>query len=210
MFEVTKEIKIDNRYGIDFSNYEKFTKYNNGYAKVYINNKLSYIDKEGNITSTIPEKEITSIVYPPKLTPCSNNLKMGYVNENNDIVIPFIYSYACPFTDKYAIVKKDKWGLINEEGTEILPCNFNEVMYMNENKVYIDKYVYDISKIKLKYLLHISYNDKVVTKEFDSMEVLEFYKKALFDSLFNIVNLTSDEIIDKCMIKKRVNNSANK
>ena len=57
------KIKIDNRYGIDFSNYEKFTKYNNGYAKVYINNKLSYIDKEGNVRCRFGKDGLPILYY---------------------------------------------------------------------------------------------------------------------------------------------------
>lgn len=201
MFKVTKEVIIDKANGIDYSKYSHFTKFISGYSKVFDGVNEYYIDKNGLVVDNPILSEVTEVFR--KLVLFKTDDGMGYKNLKGKVVIKPVYSYAFDFNGSYAVVKKDKWGVIGESGKEIVPCICSNVMDMDEGMVYVDSNVYDINKIKLKYLLHISYNDKVITKEFDNLEMLEFYKKALFDSLFNIISLTSDEIIDDCMIKKR-------
>lgn len=43
--------------------------------------------------------------------------KCGYINKNNEVVIPFEFDAATPFENGEAKVKKDgKWGTITTEG----------------------------------------------------------------------------------------------
>ncbi len=42
--------------------------------------------------------------------------KCGYINKNNELIIPFEYDAATPFEDGEAKVKKDgKWATVNKE-----------------------------------------------------------------------------------------------
>ena len=44
--------------------------------------------------------------------------KCGYIDKNNDIVIPFVYDAATPFEGGEAKVKKDgRWGTIFPDGS---------------------------------------------------------------------------------------------
>ena len=48
--------------------------------------------------------------------------KMGAINKQGQVVIPFVYDNMGPFVDGLAIiVVEEKYGLINEEGTEVIP-----------------------------------------------------------------------------------------
>ena len=43
--------------------------------------------------------------------------KCGYINKNNEVIIPFEYDAGTPFEGGEAKIKKDgKWGTINVEG----------------------------------------------------------------------------------------------
>ena len=44
--------------------------------------------------------------------------KCGYIDKNNEVVIPFIYDAATPFEGGEGKVKKDgRWGTIFPDGT---------------------------------------------------------------------------------------------
>ena len=43
--------------------------------------------------------------------------KCGYINKNNEVIIPFEYDAGTPFENGEAKIKKDgKWGTITVEG----------------------------------------------------------------------------------------------
>ena len=61
------------------------------------------------------------LVYGQVLTPQSNDAgKWGYVNEQGDTVIAFVYDEVSPFVDGSAAVEKNNhYGLIDESGREL-------------------------------------------------------------------------------------------
>lgn len=201
MFDIRKEVMIDKSNGIDYSGYSSFTKFISGCSKVFCGNEESLIYKSDYVKEKKKKEDLEQEERDLVLLKTDNGI--GYADLLGNVVIKPTFRYAFPFNGNYAVVMKEKWGIIDKNGNEVVPCIYSDILDMNEDMFYIDGSVYEVENIKLKYLLHISYNKKIITKEFDSMEMLEFYKNALCDSLFNIISLTSDDIINECMIKKR-------
>ena len=82
------------------------------YIKVFSNEELKYFDNNGN--------EITPMQALPDKTLFSQSRdgKWGFVNKDNQEVIPFIYDMVTDLNEfGFAAIKKDgKWGSINEQG----------------------------------------------------------------------------------------------
>ncbi|MES2485412.1 MAG: WG repeat-containing protein, partial [Bacteroidota bacterium] len=54
------------------------------------------------------------------------NGKYGYINKNDEIVIPFKYQWAFLFFDGLAQVQLNgKWGYINADGKEVIPLKYD-------------------------------------------------------------------------------------
>lgn len=61
-------------------------------------------------------------------------LLYGYVNSNNEYVVPAKYEEAKDFKDGYAVVKKnDKWGIINTSGKETVACSYDDIRFLVGN-----------------------------------------------------------------------------
>ena len=51
--------------------------------------------------------------------PVKKNGKYGYINENNEIIIPFVYDSASQFSEGFAIVEKfGKPGFVDRYGVD--------------------------------------------------------------------------------------------
>ena len=58
-------------------------------------------------------------------------LLYGYVNSNNEYVIPAKYEEALDFEKGYAIVKKnDKWGIVDTSGKETVACTYDQILFL--------------------------------------------------------------------------------
>lgn len=76
----------------------------------------------------IPEKYKRIQNYSEGLIPVQNSLdKWGFVDKNDNTVIPFIYEWAFSFSEGLACVKKNgKFGFIDKKGKEIIPCRYDK------------------------------------------------------------------------------------
>lgn len=73
--------------------------------------------------------------------------KWGFVNDKEEVVIPYIYDKAdCYYMGYAAVVLKGKMGLIDLKGTMIIPCEYdNDLMYFEDGLAVLkkgDKYGY--------------------------------------------------------------------
>ena len=83
------------------------------------------------------------------LAPVQLHGKYGYINKNDELVIPFMFEDAGLFSEGLAQVKQHKqWGFINPAGEWCVPPKFDQVMPFrnglawaekNSNWVYINK-----------------------------------------------------------------------
>ena len=52
----------------------------------------------------------------------------GYIDEQGEVALPFIYEYAYPFIDGYAVVKSQgKWGVIDRDGHVTVPFAYDQI-----------------------------------------------------------------------------------
>lgn len=102
---------------------------NKGYMKIRVNSEYKYYNFQ------FEEKKNTEILTGNTLFLSKQDGKYGYVDQNNVVVINYIYDDATEQNDSgYVAVKKDgKWGAINSKGATVV-----EPKYTLENNPIVD------------------------------------------------------------------------
>ena len=66
--------------------------------------------------------------------------KYGYVNSDNDIVVPFDYDDADQFLGDLAVVKRNGFmGVINKQGKEVVPCEYEGITICRDGLILVYK-----------------------------------------------------------------------
>lgn len=102
-----------------------------GIAEVQIGNRSAFINKQG--------KEIRCLSKRRPKFKCGRmsfckNRRHGFINENNEIVIPAQYTMVKDFHEGLAGVKRkgEKWGFIDTDGNTVIEPQFDDVTYFSE------------------------------------------------------------------------------
>lgn len=97
------------------------------------NGKWGLIDTLGNYLIQPSDYEgIGYVQYLNNRIPVKKDGKWGYINRDNEIVIPCQYDYANTFFSNYADVKKGNLcGLIDSLGTQIIPFKYEELIALS-------------------------------------------------------------------------------
>lgn len=86
----------------------------------------SILDKDGKVI--IPFVN-SSLDFNDGLAVIEDNEKYGYIDENNNIVVPIIYDSASNFKNGLAFVDKDgKKGIIDINGNPAIPFKYNNII----------------------------------------------------------------------------------
>jgi len=112
--------------------------YKNGYSIVQLNKKWGAIDSTGKIIIPI-EYERLSNLFDGFFCAKKQN-KFGYINVNNETMIPFMYDYAYDFKDGLAKVginniglsKGRRYGFINTTGKEVISLIYDDIHYFQD------------------------------------------------------------------------------
>lgn len=115
------------------------------------------------------------------------NNKYGVIDKNNNIIVDFKYDEISNFYNGHAITKNnnlDKYGLIDSKGNTILPEVFNNIILLNDNKVYVEGYIYDIDNIEIDYKIIINNDDRIIIKSFNNEGEMNNYYN-LFTEEYN-------------------------
>mgnify|MGYP003494239541 FL=1 len=89
------------------------------YVLIGINNKYGFADKATGqiVIPPIYEIDYSGWSFNEGLIPVKKDGKYGYINEHNQIVIPFNYDYALAFSEGFAVVKRyGKYGYVDRFG----------------------------------------------------------------------------------------------
>lgn len=89
------------------------------YVLIQINNKMGFANKATGQIAIPPIYEIgySGWSFKEGLIPVKKDGKYGYINEHNQIVIPFNYDYALAFSEGFAVVKRyGKYGYVDRFG----------------------------------------------------------------------------------------------
>lgn len=117
--------------------YDDLGEYRDGYILVVSNNKLGYIDDEGN------EKIVPQFIYATSFkngyAVVGEESGFGVINKENEKVIPLIYDEV-EIKDNYVYVKMDnKRGILDLNGHEILPVIYDELGDIENNILFYKK-----------------------------------------------------------------------
>ena len=102
-----------------------------------------------------------------KLIPFEDeNGKMGYVNADNQIVIPAIWEYACDFCEDLAGVESaenGKFGFIDQTGKCVIPCIWDSCGPFSDGLAFVKKdgkygYIDKTGEVVLPLIWDIAYN----------------------------------------------------
>lgn len=95
--------------------------FDNEYILVRINNKCGYARKSTGeiVVPCIYDIDYSGWKFCEGLVPVKKNGKYGYINDENGIVIPFVYDYAEAFSEGFAVVQKfGKYGFVDRYGND--------------------------------------------------------------------------------------------
>ena len=137
-FEGLAVIKVNNKYGyIDKTGkvviepkYDLASPFNEGYAWVTINNEPFLIDINGQPIKPSNKNNNTKYIYletfKDGLARVNVNRKYGFVDKNNELIIPAKYDHAEQFFEGLASVKlNNKYGYIDKTGKLIIPLKYD-------------------------------------------------------------------------------------
>ncbi len=75
----------------------------------------------------------------------------AFLNENLELICPFIYDDVEPFEYGVAVVKKeDKTGVLNKAGREIIPCEYESIEVLESKRIQAQKLNYKFDLFTLK------------------------------------------------------------
>ena len=102
--------------------YDWITDFEEGLARVKINDKWGCIDETGRVV--IPCKYDYVYDFSEGLAAVKLNEKYGYIDTTGRVVIPFKYDLANDFSDGLARVQLNEiFSYIDKTGREVIPCN---------------------------------------------------------------------------------------
>lgn len=85
------------------------------------------INLEGDIIAEATFENAYPFMQKDQLAAVKKGDKWGFVNENGELCIDYIYDEAKSFTIEFAPVKQnDNWGYIDREGKTVIPYQFSE------------------------------------------------------------------------------------
>ncbi len=144
--------------------------------------------------SIVGEKCDNTKVYPKDLVASKSGDKYGFVNTEEEVVIPYIYDYAMWYSDGLAAVNVDgKWGLVDRDNKVIVfwqydmvsPIGFTEgllAVQLNNKWGYIDRtgrevipFQYDYVKPFSRGLAHVAYRKRLESRFGEYLEEFNGY-----------------------------------
>lgn len=106
--------------------YAKEFYFENGFAKIYENNKYSIINKAGKVIA----QDYDDVYIGREMISVMKGKKWGGIDKDGNIVLPFVYESGLYFFEGLASVsKKGKHGYINMKGEVVIPFDTYDHAY---------------------------------------------------------------------------------
>lgn len=95
-----------------------------------------FLAKYPNAKEADEAKRKINVIYGSGLFPIISKNKIGFINNNNEIIIFPKYDFTNGFHEGYAMIQKNElWGLIDAQGNEITPQKYEDVSNFKEGLV---------------------------------------------------------------------------
>lgn len=160
------------------SSYEYYSCFSEGLAVVRYDKKYGYVNRQLNEVIELQYESATifsdglavvSVLVNDKnsLLPWKKVKKYGFIDKNNQWILPPIYDYARPFSFERAVVGQKidgnmKYGFIDSKGVLVIPYRYDDASlflrnpvhgYRNEQNTIIEARVSKIDNGKKRYFL---------------------------------------------------------
>lgn len=118
--------------------YQRANSFHEGLAVVDIDyDKSGYLDKTGKLI--IPADYEMASDFHDGLAAVKKNGKVGFINQQNEVELPFIYANADHFENGFASAtltgNDQEWGVIDKTGKTILPFEYAYISRVMPNKL---------------------------------------------------------------------------
>ena len=120
--------------------YDAANDFSNGLTMVRKGDDVLFIDQAGQEVAP-PEPE-TNVIFSEGLAAVGDQTgtKRGYIDNDGNEIIPYIYDGVRHFSEGLASVKKDnKWGYIDRTGKEVIPFIYDSALGFSENLAMVKK-----------------------------------------------------------------------
>lgn len=145
--------------------YDKISPYKNGRAKVYKDNKMGFINENGEEVIPCVYEYIGDFVNGRAKV--IKDLKEGYISYTGEEIIQIKYDKIGPFKNGIAkVYLKGKVGLVNYEGEEIAEPKYDKIGEFNR---------FGVAKVQFdrKEMLMRTNGETFLPNELDSDELVE-------------------------------------
>lgn len=140
--------------------YQFARKFINNYAVVFKNDSAGIIDKQNNIVIPFKYNNLEHLGDDRFMfgyrTKYFGEYDMGIINKNLKIIIPAKFYNIEKNKNFYKVTKnidtilqknesgdlrsvKSLYGLFNVDGREIIPCNYDQLIFLNDNLIVLEK-----------------------------------------------------------------------
>jgi len=144
-------------------NYDMVNMFNGKYAVVEKNDKCGVINEDFKIVIPIKYESIDIKDYS-NLFVAEYGGKYGYLNNENQKIIPFIYDSGRVFFNNLAVVSKNrKYGVINKNGNIVIPLIYDNLYFTHDN------------------LIRVTLNNKCGVLDYNGKEVIPCKYEAMVD-----------------------------
>lgn len=114
---------------IEPGTYDNFDYLKNGLAKVWKDDKVGYVNKEGKIVIETLYDDITR--HPNNMLLAKKNGLYGFLDENGSIIVEFKYDKITHLGNKFLAKEDDKYILIDENEDILAEFKYDEVKNIN-------------------------------------------------------------------------------
>jgi hypothetical protein len=168
-------------------------------------NSWGYIDEKGNSIIPLEKYKFLNPIDEKGMILAELGNKHGYIDINENIIVPFEYDDIDPFNHELASVKKNKkFGFVNRSGKLVIPIQFdNNSDFQNSGLALVKKnHKFGFIDSSGREIIPLNYQDAsdstidslLILKEKGKWAFFDSYGKQKSDFIYNEIALTNINI----------------
>ncbi|WP_066759924.1 WG repeat-containing protein [Crocinitomix algicola] len=165
--------------------------YQNGKAQLYDFNLNLILNYNGNDIFPLSIGMSSSTNSTPKFFAIKNKDRIGLVNSENQIILPFEYEHiTCANSNRFIVMKEGLFGIVNQRNTIIVPIKFTSIRPIQEHFILTDK--------KQRGLVNNS-GETIVPIEFDYLQIMNDFVITQKNQKYGAYLLNGIKVLDPRM-----------